>query len=381
MASITKRPDGRWRARYRDPAHKEHARHFARKTDAQAWLDSVTTAINTGSHIDPRAAKITLSDFATIWMQRQPQLAATTRSHYERILRVHVVPEFGPVRLSAITHSAVAAWVTRLSAERAAATVRHIHRVLHMVLESAIRDEILARNAAANVKLPRSRAPEKRYLTHEEVAVLADAAGEDGLIIQVLAYCGLRFGELAALRVRHVDLLRRRLNVEESATEVDGHMVFSTPKSGHGRSVPIRPSLVEALRAHNAGKGRDDLVFTGARGGVIWLRNWRPRVFDAAVEAAGLDGLTPHELRHTAASLAVAAGANVKAIQRMLGHASAAMTLDVYSGLFDDDLDAVAERLDAAASQVRSPQTSADFLRTKRRVSNLASRRQTTPSQ
>ena len=80
--------------------------------------------------------------------------------------------------------------------------------------------------------------------------------------------------------------------------------------------------------------------------------NFRRDVFDRAAIMAGLDGLTPHELRHTAASLAVSAGANVKSIQRMLGHASAAMTLDVYSGLFDDDLDAVADRMDAAAARV-----------------------------
>ena len=92
------------------------------------------------------------------------------------------------------------------------------------------------------------------------------------------------------------------------------------------------------------------------------LRNWRRRVFDPALRAAGLEELTPHELRNTAASLAVAAGANVKAVQRMLGHASAAMTLDVYSGLFDDDLDAVADRLDTAAKTAR--QDHADYLRT-----------------
>ncbi len=92
------------------------------------------------------------------------------------------------------------------------------------------------------------------------------------------------------------------------------------------------------------------------------LHNWRRRVFDPALQAAGLGELTPHELRHTAASLAVAAGANVMAVQRMLGHASAAMTLDVYSGLFDDDLDAVADRLEAAAQNSR--QDHADYLRT-----------------
>ena len=124
----------------------------------------------------------------------------------------------------------------------------------------------------------------------------------------LLSYCGLRLGELAGLKVGRVDLMRRRLSVVEAVSEVRGN-----------------------------------------RGTVLRNLNFRRDVFDAAATAAGLEGLTPHELRHTAASLAVSAGANVKAVQRMLGHASAAMTLDVYSGLFDDDLDGVAERLDAGA--------------------------------
>jgi integrase len=178
----------------------------------------------------------------------------------------------------------------------------------------------------------------------------------------LLAYCGLRFGELAAPRVRNVDPLRRRLHIEESVTEVDGVMVFGTLKSHQCRSVPVCRSLAEALAEACDGKASADLVFTAPRGGVLKLRNWRRRVFDPPLQAAGLAELTPHGLRHTAASLAVAAGANVKAVQRMLGHVSAAMTLDVYSGLFDDDLDAVADRLDTAAQTAR--QDHADSLRT-----------------
>jgi integrase len=139
-------------------------------------------------------------------------------------------------------------------------------------------------------------------------------------------------------------------------------MVFGTPKSHQCRSVPLRRSLSDALAEVCVGKNSADLVFTAPRGGVLRLRNWRRRVFDPALQAAGLGELTPHELRHTAASLAVASGANVMAVQRMLGHASAAMTLDVYSGLFDDDLDAVADRLEAAAQTAR--QDHADCLRT-----------------
>jgi len=113
----------------------------------------------------------------------------------------------------------------------------------------------------------------------------------------------------------------------------------------------------EALAAACAGRGPDELVFIGPAGGRWVLRNnnWRRRAFDSAAIRVGLEGLMRHELRHTAASLAVSAGANVKAVQRMLGQASAAMTLDVYRGLFGDDLDVVAERLDALTAEIVVP--------------------------
>ena len=97
-------------------------------------------------------------------------------------------------------------------------------------------------------------------------------------------------------------------------------------------------------------------MFTAPEGGVLRNTNFRLRFFDPAAEKVGLVGLTPHELRHTAASLAIAAGANVKAVQLMLGHASAAMTLDLYAGLFADDLDAVADRLDRAVVKLNADQ-------------------------
>jgi integrase len=177
----------------------------------------------------------------------------------------------------------------------------------------------------------------------------------------MLAFTGLRFGELAALRVGRVDLLRRRLEIAESVTEVNGATVFGTPKTHHRRSVPIPRSLINELAHVVAGRAPGELVFSSPEGGFLRVGNFRKRVFDRAAREAGLPELTLHELRHTAASLAVSSGANVKAVQRLLGHAPAAMTLDVYSGLFDDDLDAVADRLDEAAVRAR-----ADFLRTER---------------
>ncbi|WP_328296227.1 tyrosine-type recombinase/integrase [Kineococcus sp. NBC_00420] len=124
------------------------------------------------------------------------------------------------------------------------------------------------------------------------------------------------------------------------------------------------------MAAEVAGKGPDDLVFTAPRGGLLLLRNWRAKVFKHAIKKAGLEGLTPHGLRHTAASLAASAGASVRHVQALLGHASPVLTLSTYQHLFDDDLDAVADRLDAAAEAARIAR--ADQLRTEATVSRLA---------
>jgi integrase len=296
-------------------------------------------AYRVGRHIryDPAAVRT--------WLDTQD---AYGRVRYEVALRRQILPRWELVPLAKITHSDVSSWVHSLTDEGLApATVRYAHRVLSLALTAAVRDGRLVRNVAEGVPLPRVVGKPKRFLTHDQVQALAEACAPYGTLIKVLAFCGLRWGEAAALRVKRVDTFRRRLTVAESVTEVSGRLTWGTPKSHAARSVPMPRSLTELLTQLIAGKAADDLVFTTWRGKSLRNLNFRRDVFDRAADDAGLHGLTPHELRHTAASLAVSSGANVKAVQKMLGHASAAMTLDVYSGLFDDDLDGVATGLEA----------------------------------
>ena len=156
--------------------------------------------------------------------------------------------------------------------------------------------------------------------------------------------------------MQRVGLLRRRLEVDEAHTEVGGHVVEGTTMNNYRRSVPVPRFLADELTEHLVAKNPDDLVFTSPTGRVLRNTNLRPRFFDPAAERTGLAGLAPHELRHTAASLAVQAGANVKVVQQMLGHASAAITLDVYAGLFADNLDEVADRLDQTFTNLNADQ-------------------------
>ena len=209
-------------------------------------------------------------------------------------IRCQILPDWEHVPLSQVGHSDVSAWVQNLSASGLApATIRYAHRVLSLALAAAVKDGRMVRNVAEGVPLPRVVRKKKRFLTHEQVAQLAEACAPYQTLIRVLAYAGLRWGEAAALRMHRVDLLRRRLEVDEAHTEVGGHVVEGTTKNHHRRSVPIPRFLADELAEHLKGKKPDDLVFTSPTGRVLRNTNFRPRFFDPAAERTGLAGLTP----------------------------------------------------------------------------------------
>jgi integrase len=351
MASIQKRTrNGRisWRAMYRDPAGEQRSKSFPRKSDAERFLVGVESSKITGSYIAPELARLTVGEWSRRWLAGKVNLKASTRERYAGILREHIEPRWGTVKLADVGHADIQRWVSELADQSAPATVRKVHRVLSLILALAVRDGRLVRNPAAGVNLPRVVTAEHRYLTHEQVHALAAECGPYGLVVLTLAYTGLRWGEMAALRVGRIDFLRRRAAIAESVTVVAGAQTWGTPKGHERRSVPIPRFLVDDLAAHVAGRAPGDLVFPGAKGGALRTHVFQRAALTAAAKAIGAEGLHPHELRHTAASLAIASGANIKVVQTMLGHKSATMTLDLYGHLFPDQLDEVAEALDVA---------------------------------
>jgi integrase len=369
MASIEKRiRNGQtsWRAHYRTPAGAQRNKTFNRKVDAERFLAGVENAKVTGSYVDPALAKVTGGDWADRWLAGQAHLKPTTHERYAGILRTHIHPRWGKVKLANISHADVQVWVSALAKEHSPATVQKIHRVLSLILDMAVNDGRLVRNVATGVNLPRVAKHEHLYLTHDQVDDLAHAAGFPSdpskhaaydtrtnqtyrLVVLFLAYTGVRFGEMAALRVSRLDLRRNRAVIIESVTPVQGHgLVWGSTKTHQRREVPIPAFLVAELEHHIAGKSPDELLFTTLRSGEPLRVSTFRKQFGAAAEAIGVPGLHPHQLRHTAASLAIASGADVKVVQQMLGHASATMTLDTYGHLFDDRLDEVGEAMDAA---------------------------------
>ncbi|MET9221335.1 site-specific integrase [Streptomyces sp. NPDC003300] len=226
-------------------------------------------------------------------------------------------------------------------------SVRKAYVVLSRVLGFAVKAHRIAFNPAAGVPLPKVAPTDHVYLDEVQVEALAEAAGEYGLFIRLLAYTGLRWGEASALKVGRVDLGARRAYIAEAYADDGGKLYLDTPKNHERRSVPLPRFLVDDLTAYVAEHAPDELLFTAPHGGPLRIRNFRQRFFDPAVGAADLGHLqlTPHKLRHTAASIAIASGADVNVVQTMLGHKSATLTLDVYGHLFPDRLDEVSKKM------------------------------------
>lgn len=366
MGNIQRRPDGRWRARFRDDTGRERSKHFTRKVDAQRWLDLVSVSRGAGTYVDPSHGRTRVNEIAQQWFAAKAGLVKPkTREGYRGILNGVVLPRWGKTRVADITTSGIEAWVSELSlAGRSASRVRQAHVVLKGVLDTAVKARTLAMNPAIGITLPRLPESGRRHLTGEELERLAAAAEGYSTLVRVLGYCGIRWGEAVGLTVASLDLDRGRLRVTGSVSDVNGVLSRGTTKTGRGREVPLPPFLRDDLRMLVADRRPTDLVFPSPQGsGFLRNGNFRRDVFDRAARQAGLDGLTPHELRHTAASLAIRSGANIKVVQAMLGHASATMTWDLYGHLYGDDLDALGERMHQARQT--SMENFADFLRTR----------------
>jgi integrase len=187
------------------------------------------------------------------------------------------------------------------------------------------------------------------YLSAEQLQHLADECARYGYrgLVLLLGVVGLRWGEAAALRVADVDFLRRRVTLHHNAVMVSDRIVTGTLKTHRSREVPLAPFVIDALAETAQGKGREELLWSTAAGTPLGPPGPSTSWLAYAVKRCQqvdptFPRVTAHVLPHTAVSLAISAGANPKVVQRMLGHASAAMTLDVYADLFDSDLDQVA---------------------------------------
>lgn len=354
--------NGTWLVRWRDAEHRQRAkRGFPTKKAATEYLAAIVTDSNRGDYVSPSAGKVTVEVVGRKFLATRTNLKPSTRNAELNAWKKHVHPRWGMRTVGSIQTSDVTEWISDLTANGlgATATLRALG-ILSAILQFAVDDRKLNRNPASGLRnLPQKVQRAHIYLTHTEVEALATASGQNGTIIRTLAYTGLRWGELAALKVEHLDFLRSRINVVENAVDTGGVIEVGTPKTHERRSVPMPRFLIEELSQRCGEKQPTDLVFPARTGGYMRRPNTNPPKKSWFITAKAISGvperLTIHELRNTAASLAISSGANVKAVQRMLGHKSASMTLDVYADLFDTDLEAVAERMSEARAETIVP--------------------------
>ena len=341
---------GLWRVRYRTPDRRQtQKRGFTTKRDAELFAATVEVTKARGEFIGASAGRVTIGELGPSWLARQQgHMKASGFRSYDSAWRVHVEPRWAGVRIGDVRFTDVQAWVSDMAAKRGPVVVQTAYSVLARVLDDAVRDRALASNPARGVKLPKRAPRHNVYLTPTQLDALADEAGRYRSLVLLLGVGGLRWGEAAALRVSDVDFLRRRVTLHKNAVQVGSQFVVGTLKSNKNRIVVVPAFVTDALADTAKGKNRDDLLWPSRTGGYLGTPSAHDSWLAGAVvrcqkSDAAFPRVTAHDLRHTAASLAIHAGANPKVVQRMLGHASAAMTLDTYADLFESDLDAVAE--------------------------------------
>lgn len=334
--NIARRPNGKWRARYRDESGHERTQHFDRRVDAQFWLDQITASVITGTYADPRAGQITFAAFFGEWSARQIWVPGTV---YAMTLAARTVP-FSDKPMRQIRRSDVEVWIKSMNtAGLAPGTIKTRYVNVRSVFRAAVKDRVIGMDPTDNVRLPRRRRADAAMTipTPEDVGLLlAVADTQMRTFIALCAFAGLRLGEAGGVQLRDVDFVRKRLKVTRQVQRAPGATIeVRAPKYGSERVVHLADGLIDLIAEHvtEAGTvGAEQWLFSQGGGPVhqnsvgYW---WRK-----TLEAAGLSGIKLHDLRHFYASGLIAAGCDVVTVQRSLGHAKATTTLDTYAHLW-----------------------------------------------
>jgi len=352
----TKDGRGRYLVQWRDPEGRHRGQTVTGREAALGFKREVEAALAGGSYVDPRAGKVRLRAYAGEWMSTAVHLRPATRQAYDSLLRSHIYRLLGDVPINRVRPRDLRRFVADLTGRGLSAkTVRNAYTLLVEILRSARDDGLIAAvpvpvgERGRRTILPRLQKAEQRFLSAEEVDLLASMIDHCYRALVFLgAYGGLRWGELAGLKVPRLRLLERRVEVVETTT--------GEPKWGSAGTVGIPAAVAEELAAHLAEypPGPDGFVFTSPDGGALAYHRFLRRVWRPAVQVARLEPLRMHDLRHTAVALAVEAGAHPKEIQELLRHRSITTTLNTYGHLFPALHERLAERLDATIRRARA---------------------------
>ncbi|MCK5623472.1 MAG: site-specific integrase [Alphaproteobacteria bacterium] len=371
--TITRRGKGSWRIKYDLPRDESGQRRLAyatvrgKRADAEKELRRRLSAIDHGVHVDP--SMITVAEYLESWLAEvAPQsVAPKALERYRGLARNQIKPHLGHIQLQKLRPADVAAWHQNLISAGiiSKGTIRHAHGVLRTALSHAAAVEIVERNVASIITPPRAEQTKVAILTDGQIADMLEKI--EGLslypIVALAIGTGARRGEIAALRWSDIDLDAATVRIERSLEQTASGLRVKDPKTKAGRRTVSLPKVtVEAIRVHRrqqlelrlavgAGQIPDDApVFGNLEGD--WPSpfsisdRWRD-----AVKNRKLPKVTFHALRHSHASALIAAGLDIVSISTRLGHASPALTLGVYSHLFNNDDSKAADAIDNALAK------------------------------
>lgn len=312
---------------------------FKTRRDADTFRRELEHEQVRGLALDPRSAQLPVAELAARWLASNPSKRPSTLRTDEYELSARILPVLGDAEIGAVTPTEVQALVNQWAGTIGARSVRRAYGVVHALFAYAVEMEWLARSPWRRVKLPRVDPTTRRLPEPEELAALADALpAEYRIAVWLGAVLGLRFSEVAGLRVGRLDLLAGRLTVAESVTRgPDGEPSFGPPKSHAGRrTLALSSELCRLLAEHLADRGLstsdvDRFVLEAPGGGPLRYENFRTRIWAPTCEAVGLKGLGFHDLRRASATALVLEGVDLKTAQTRLGHSDPRLTIGIYA--------------------------------------------------
>jgi integrase len=348
---ITDAGDKRFIACYRDPEGRQRsAGTYSSHRAAERAGNREEAKVGQGTWHDHSRGQVTFAEYVeTVWLPSK-QVETTTLAAYRSYLDKHFIPVFGRRPMGKILPSEVQRWVTTATENGlSAASVGKYHTMLSSVFERALVDRVVTFNPCAHTELPKKIKKKSRTLTPDEYdAILAALPAQHRLMVETAINTGLRWGELIALKPRHLDLAAGKLTVEETIVEVSiknsptGQRMLTKPypKDDEPRTMGLPPELVEQLEGYiNQRRLKaDDLLFATRDGTPISRNTFRTRVWRPAITASGIDfDVRVHDLRHAHASWLLAGGSDLKSVMDRMGHAQITTTQKYLHKLPDAD--------------------------------------------
>jgi len=328
----------RWRVRWRDEARRPRSTSFELKRDAERFCRELDRLMDAGLWVDPQLGEQSFGEYGLRWLEGRRDLAPATVALYENLLTKHVLAHVGGVALGAITLETGQRLIAGLQDGGVGLnTVRKAGTLFRQIHQASVDEGLVAKFRLTGLRLPKEPRPEARFLTQSEFESLLPHVDADLLGAVLLgAFAGLRIGEVFGLQVGDVDIAAGKVSVRRQIQEQRGAVTYRAPKTASSvRTVAIPGVLVEVLAPLVEKREPGEALFVTESGAVVRPSNFRHRIWNPAVIAAGLGSVPFHALRHSSVSWAVEHGAHMRLIQQRLGHAKVTTTMGVYAHLVD----------------------------------------------